>query len=75
MTSLIKATGPRDSSHIEVKLHISNLEFQYALELATYEDKKRNFFDRSEAYTKMERIIELLHSWKEVARDIEKLNV
>ena len=75
MASLIKASGPRDSSHMEVQMHISNLEFQYALELATYEDGSRNFFDRSEAYTKMERIIELIHSWREVARDIENINV
>ena len=72
MKRLIKCTGPRDKDLTEVTLIIKNLAYQYKEDRKIVEDRARSFEDRQSAYTRIVRARDLLESWTEIRRDIEK---
>ncbi len=69
MKRLVKATGPKDLSEIEVSMHLANLEYNYGQERDIYEDRSLSHEAREGAFIKMQRIIELCANWRAVQRD------
>lgn len=72
MKTLKAVKGPRDSSLVDVTLHIANLTYQYRQDLKTSEDIRIPDHVRAEAQGRILRARELLDRWKEVRKDILK---
>lgn len=75
MKKLVHASGPRDSSLMEVTLHIANLGYQIKCDREIFEDKKQTNQARLDALERMHKGIELLSRWKEVRQDIIKKRI
>ena len=72
MKELVAVKGPRDSSLVEVTLHIANLVHQYREDRKIFENDLLPHEDRNEAARRMCKAQDLLENWKDVRRDILK---
>ena len=70
MKALMKASGPRDMSIVEVTLKISNIIFQYRRDLQVFRDPEEDFETRQSALVRLGRGREMLESWGKVRESI-----
>ena len=72
MKALMKATGPRDCSLVEVTVHIASLSNHYRENRKVFETESLSFEVRQAAYAQSVKAFDLLNRWKEVRADILK---